>query len=362
MSNIFNKRVLTILTIVLGVILLNSCQKEYTITAIPKDTSMGGVMGGGVYKKGATIQLVAVPASGYRFVKWNDDNTDNPRTIMVEKNATYIAFFNEGSFSVSATTKVYFSPGNLQWSATGGGNTATTHAVVDSGKAVGTWRFAPNQWDIIGADNNNISSTYTGWIDVFGWGTSGYNNKYPYMTSTISTDYGNGWSIILGTNYDWGIYNAIYNPKTNTTDVPRTWRTLTKDEWVYLMETRASTSNIRYAKANVHGINGLIIVPDDWSNDYPLTNVNTKDATYTSNIISAGDWANMEAVGCIFLPAAGFRKENSVNEVGYNGYYWSSNNNDDVEAKNFCFTSNRLGCSNNSRFFGFSVRLVKDVK
>ena len=161
-------------------------------------------------------------------------------------------------FSVSATQKVYFSPGNLQWSATNGGNTATTHAVAGNGTAAGTWRFAPNQWDTIGANNSNVSSTYTGWIDLFGWGTSGYNNKYPYMTSTTDIDYGNGNNNILGTNYDWGVYNAIYNPKTQTTDAPGTWRTLTKDQWVYLLNTRPTASSIRYAKATVCGIIRII--------------------------------------------------------------------------------------------------------
>ncbi|MBP5412675.1 MAG: hypothetical protein J6Y47_05420, partial [Bacteroidales bacterium] len=214
--------------------------------------------------------------------------------------------YSIGVFSVSATDSVLFSPGNLQWSATNGGNTATTHAVADSGTAAGTWRFASNQWNMIGAANSNVSSTYTGWIDLFGWGTSGYNNKYPYMTSTTHSDYGNGNNNIAGTNYDWGVYNAIYNPKTQTTDAPGTWRTLTKDEWVYLLNTRPTASSIRYAKATVCGIVGLIIVPDNCSNTYyPLTNVNTAGAAYTSNIIGATDWAKMENVGCVFLPAAG---------------------------------------------------------
>ena len=98
----------------------------------------------------------------------------------------------ENAFSVAVGTFVYFSPGNLQWSAKNGGSYATTHNVAGGGTAAGTWRFAPNHWDIIGADNSNISSSYSGWIDLFGWGTSGYNNKYPYMTSTTNTDYGNG--------------------------------------------------------------------------------------------------------------------------------------------------------------------------
>ncbi|MBO4543550.1 MAG: hypothetical protein J5725_10270, partial [Bacteroidales bacterium] len=271
--------------------------------------------------------------------------------------------YSIGVFSVSATDSILFSPGNLQWSATNGGNTATTHTVAGNGTAAGTWRFAPNQWDTIGANNGNISSTYTGWIDLFSWGTSGYNNKYPYMTSTTNTDYGNGNNNISGTNYDWGVYNAIYNPKTQTTDAPGTWRTLTKDEWVYLLNTRPTVSSIRYAKATVCGIVGLIIVPDNCSNTYyPLTNVNTSDATYTSNIIGASDWAKMENVGCVFLPATGYRYGTSVNEVDSSGNYWSTTYSNSDYAYNLNFLSSSLNPSHNSnRRNGKSVRLVRSV-
>ena len=64
-----------------------------------------------------------------------------------------------GKFSVSSTKKVMFSKGNLQYQAN-----------------PGTWRFAENQYDVIGADNGNIASDYTGWIDLFGWGTWGSNS------------------------------------------------------------------------------------------------------------------------------------------------------------------------------------------
>lgn len=127
----------------------------------------------------------------------------------------------QGAFSVSANQQVIFSPGNLQWSATGCGSTATTHAVARGSTAEGTWRFAPNQWDVIGADNSNISSTYSGWIDLFGWGTCGYLRRCPYMTSQTDEDYGNGRSI-SGTRFDWGVFNSIYNSKADATDLPGT--------------------------------------------------------------------------------------------------------------------------------------------
>ena len=61
----------------------------------------------------------------------------------------FTLFFTMECFSVSATSRVVFSPGNLQWSATGGGSAATTHTVSGGGTVAGTWRFAPNQWDTI---------------------------------------------------------------------------------------------------------------------------------------------------------------------------------------------------------------------
>ncbi len=356
------KNILKLLSIVV-VLMLTGCQKEYTITAVANDASMGTVIGGGVYKKGTTIELVAKPASNCYFEKWQDGNTENPRSVMVQSDAMYIATFtsggeeptNRGGISVSATQKVYFSPGNLQWSASG------IHAVAGGGAEAGTWRFAPNQWDIIGADNKNISSTYTDWIDLFGWGTSGYNNKYPYMTSTKETDYGNGGKNIFNTNYDWGVYNAIYNPKTNTTDAPGTWRTLTKDEWEYLLDTRATASSIRYAKGTVCGIAGLIIVPDDWkSSIYSLNNVNIVDVTYTSNIIDTSDWAKMEDVGCVFLPAAGYRYGTSVVYVGSCGNYWSTIYADSYNAYVLGFGLTNLYSTGSSYCNGGnSVRLVR---
>ena len=76
-----------------------------------------------------------------------------------------------------------FSKGNLQFNAVQG-----THKRADGTYAQGTWRFAEHQYDYIGQSNDNRSATYPEWIDLFCWGTSGYNNKYPYMTSYYYAD------------------------------------------------------------------------------------------------------------------------------------------------------------------------------
>lgn len=210
---------------------------------------------------------------------------------------------SEGVFSVSSYKKVQFSQGNLQYQA-----------------STRTWRFAEHQWDIIGDANKNISSSYSGWIDLFGWGTSGYNGKNPWMTSTTSTDYGNGERDIAGTNYDWGVNNTISNGGG------KSWRTLTRDEWVYVFNTRSTSSGIRYAKATLNGVNGVILLPDNWSSsNYSLGNTNSSGASYSSNRISQSDWTNkFEANGAVFLPAAGDRWGKYVSNVGSKGGYWSA--------------------------------------
>ena len=289
------------------------------------------------------------------------------------------------AFSVSTNDSVVFSPGNLQWSATGGGSTATTHTVAGGGTAAGTWRFAPNQWDVIGSANSNISSSYSGWIDLFGWGTSGYHNAsdqyntnyHPYSSSTATVNttynyYGYGPSTnitdvnLTGTsaNYDWGVYNAIYNPRTSTTDAPGTWRTLTQAEWAYLINTRSTTSGIRYAKATVNGVAGLIIVPDSWSaSTYTLNSTNTTGAAFTTNVISAAQWTTLESAGCAFLPAAGYRYGTSVHNGGSYGNYWSATYSSSNNAYYLDFYSGNVNPSNyNYRCYGRAVRLVRSAE
>ena len=277
-----------------------------------------------------------------------------------------LSVVNNPVFSVSASTRVVFSPGNLQWSATGGGSTDTTHAVAGGGTAAGIWRFAEHQWDTMGAGNRNISYYYTGWIDLFGWGTSGYNNKYPYMTSTTYSDYGNGTNDISGTNYDWGVYNAIYNPQTSNTDAPGTWRTLTNGEWIYLLNTRSTPSGIRFALATVNGVAGLIILPDNWSaSTYSLNRTNSATtAEFTSNVISLANWSTLENAGAVFVPAAGMRNNAAVLNVGSACWYWSSSalsTNDRVAYRTYFVDRNVSVDDYSNRHNGLSVRLVKNV-
>lgn len=254
-----------------------------------------------------------------------DGDADTPIALTV---AAYDDGALRGEFSVSASQTVRFSQGNLQYQ----GSTST-------------WRFAENQWNFVGgtdsdnvsygnvsgSSNNNISQYYSGWIDLFGWGTSGkkqhWQSKYyrPWNTeyasdNTVEPYYGPYGSQNLDVDSDWGRCNGINNGG-NTSDQ---WRTPTKDEWVYVCNTRNTASGIRYAKAQVNDVNGLILLPDDWSDEtYPLNSTNTGDASFDSNVITASQWLMLESAGAVFLPAAGDRGFSPYGNFD-RGMYWSA--------------------------------------
>lgn len=114
----------------------------------------GTVTGDGEYPKGTPVTLVATAENGYSFSQWSDGNTDNPRTVILNDNLSLTATFvlSVKYFSVSPTTTVLFSPGNLQYTTNG------THLCADGTTQTGTWRFAEHQWDIVGC---GYGQTYT---------------------------------------------------------------------------------------------------------------------------------------------------------------------------------------------------------
>jgi hypothetical protein len=76
-------------------ILLVAIFYEYIITANSNNESQGIVGGGGYYCNGDVVNLTATPLAGYQFAHWHDGNTDNPRTIIVSSDSTFIAFFEQ---------------------------------------------------------------------------------------------------------------------------------------------------------------------------------------------------------------------------------------------------------------------------
>ena len=317
------------------------------VTASINHPGMGVVNGLGSYTSGESVTVTAQPNAGYEFVRWSDGETAAVRTFVIEQNTDFFAEFRatnltegaiDAKFSVSRNKQVRFSKGNLQYQA-----------------STATWRFAENQYDAVGYDNQNISSTYTGWIDLFGWGTSGYTGIMPYERSTDYEDYAypNEYKNIAYTNYDWGQYNAISNGGNKA----GLWRTLSSSEWSYLLNSRANAGEL-YSQATVNGVTGLILLPDEWVAPigiFFLPAVND----WTSNTYTASEWAQMEAAGAVFIPAAGYRYNYSVFDFGTYGYVWSASYFSNL-ASYLDFDSSHVFMNNYNRDYGYSVRLAQD--
>ena len=229
-----------------------------------------------------------------------------------------------GKFSVSSTKKVYFSKGNLRY-------------------ASSKWSFFDNQYDYY------TSYSADAW-DHFGWSTSA--TTYGMSTSSNNDDYS-------GDFVDWGATMGAG------------WRTLTSDEWAYLLKTRSAstvngTENGRYAKAKVNDVGGVILFPDTYTHPDGVaapTGVNATDEYgWEGNSYTAADWTKMESAGCVFLPAAGCRYGSEMIGLGSYGYYGSATPDGADYAYRVKFNSGSLEPANSiNRCLGCSVRLVQEA-
>ena len=239
-----------------------------------------------------------------------------------------------GVFSVEKDKQVSFSQGNLQYV-----------------QYRDEWRFAENQYDYIGAGNVK-NGALADKIDLFGW--SGEDNNAPYgiSTSTNNADY-------AGEFVDWGS-NVIQGDTANT------WRTLSKGELEYLIKGRKNASNLR-AAAQVNGVNGMVLLPDDWECpegiDFKAGYHTSKGSEYYAEYqqFTKEQWRELETTGAIFLPAAGMHDGNGIADIQAGGYYWSATDNGDTYAYTLISQSSGAYLTYDNRYDVRSVRLVHDT-
>ena len=259
---------------------------------------------------------------------------------------TYSATPGVGTFSVSETKQVTFSPGNLQYI-----------------QSTNTWSFANAQYEVIGTDNviggsvtsdihgdGKLGTALADKVDLFGWSTSA--TYFGVNTSIDENDYS-------GSFVDWGT-NKIGN------DAPNTWRTLTYDEWYYLRYNRTNANDL-CGVAQVNGVNGLIFLPDNWVCPEGVTFKSGFHSDYTAEAygqyqaFTADQWSKLESAGAVFLPAAAYRYGTNVAFVQGIGCYWYAT---EVSDGAYClyFYSDQADMLEMYRATGRSVRLVQDLQ
>ncbi len=239
-----------------------------------------------------------------------------------------------GAFTINnKCDMVYFSQGNLQY--------------------VGTWKFAEKQYEFFG---NSQSDDHR---DLFGWGTGNNPNNTSYSGYSTYVEWGN---------------NAITNGGNNEDSG---WRTLTRGEWDYLFKNRATGSSVNgtsdarwtHAKILIDGeapnkdICGIILFPDGYTGGTPIGvdwgTINGNSAWGTT--CTSSGWLALEAAGCIFIPAAGYRDGTTLIDIGTAGRYWTASGYSGGSSYRLTFSSGNMETYFGNVYFGYSVRLVKDL-
>ena len=278
-----------------------------------------------------------------------------------------------GKFSVSKTVKVQFSQGNL---------------VYDNTK----FYFHENQYDRCFSASGDVTSYYSenGKFDLFGWGTgslTAVSGKYaqPWITTATGSKYGPTYistgsstdeKYMLnngsagGTNYptyDWGHNSGI---------IGTGWYSISNADYKYMIgywndagvEDGDVRGGCRFARANVNGVFGLILLPDGWtkatdaSNPLYLKAVNDRDATDISSL-TADKWKVFELSGCVFLPGCGYRNDQvEISNASFNKcYYWSRSSSSEGggDARSLTVNAKVITQVSTERYKGLSVRLIR---
>ncbi|MBQ0143433.1 MAG: hypothetical protein KBT06_11690 [Prevotellaceae bacterium] len=150
---------------------------EFEVTTISNPLEGGTITGGGRYAFNTQVTLTATANNGYEFTHWNDGIESSTRTITVEGDATYTAYFEEEPPSLpdlSGTwtfNQTYFSDNSLQlnmqlenstatsatYRSSWSGFTITLTANIDGSMSIGTW--APTGYT--GSFSGTFNSAFT---------------------------------------------------------------------------------------------------------------------------------------------------------------------------------------------------------
>ena len=281
-----------------------------------------------------------------------------------------------------------------------------------------SWSFMENPWDIV-ETTNLANANYVGAtaIGLFCWGTSGHSAFFsdshygqywqPYNTTNSRTDYG-PIEEIDGVIYNYkdltGDYkNGDWGVEAGSIEGYSTWRTPTKNEYMYLFGLKNNTAtgsksdldaalassdsdpDHRYSRrvnnwgiGKVNGVIGMIIVPDhfvdptggSFSFGYmqPQSSSAPQPLSY-KNTFSEEGWKPMEAAGAIFMPVAGVRSGTSFTN-SRTARYWTSSMNETIGNASGNLECYQLGFNEylynlrvvrENRGTGRAVRLVRDL-
>lgn len=240
--------------------------------------------------------------------------------------------------------------------------------------ATGELHFQDHQYSCVEPNQHNVGENY--YYDeeasLFGWGTSGINhgavNYMPNITERHLNKYnayGNPAMNLCDSDgrADWG-----YNKIKGGGETYKQWRSLTWQEWKYLLHDRPGADDM-YGYASIaasagNDIIGCILLPDDFVDPYANSAEYSfkpgRNNGFGTNTYTLERWANMEANGAVFLPASGRRYKLSCQAVNIGMFIWTSTVANDTQAYSI-FIGDEFDYSRVIyKYYGCVARLVCD--
>jgi hypothetical protein len=170
-----------------------SAQGIFHITVNSNNTNMGTVTGNGDYAANSTVTIGAITNTGYRFVQWNDGNTDNPRTIIITSDTVFTAEFSvvtQEMFHVTVNSN-----NTDMGTVTGSGDYAVNTTITMSAIANTGYHFV--QWQDGNTDNPRTITITSDTVFTAEFSVSSPNT---YQVNLFSNDQTKG-SVMGGGNY-----------------------------------------------------------------------------------------------------------------------------------------------------------------
>lgn len=318
---------------------------NYTLTVLPNNVFWGVATGSGIYAANARVDIEAAPASGYYFIRWSDGAVSNPRTITVNRDITLFALFSSNPNDVTPYNPEH--GGDNSGGNNGGGNNGGDNGGNNGGNN--------NNGDNNGVDNgSNDDASSADWVDLglpsgllwatrnvganspedygyyFAWGETRTKSIYNWLTySYCNGDYNKltkycAYSGYGNNGFSDNLTTLESNDDAATVVIGDGARTPTSVEWQELID------NCNSGWTSQNGVYGYIFIGKNGKS--------------------------------LFLPAAGYRWDNLLSDVGRYGCYWSS-------SLHTGYTETAWGCGfltdgvfvagGYARRAGFSVRAVR---
>lgn len=294
--------------------LIENCDIEYVTTGVKgiRFNGRGAFAGNSIFLPVTsfgygTDYVSTQTGNGYY---WSGDDGLTPGV------ASYLKFFSDGEissienefdkfygFPIRPVKTITALPGRFTVNSDGGQvrfSSGNLQARYDGAEY--HWDFATNQYDVLGVSmDNKTGENYT--LDLFSW--SSLNSSYGTNPNGETEDI---WKVFV----DWGKAYCSSHKITPET----TWRTLSKDEWHYIVVDRPASTVCGVPNARIVPIrvfvtdndykDGYVLFPDLYAHPSvlpALNNINAYSISFDSNIYDLKQWKKMEEAGAVFIPA-----------------------------------------------------------